>query len=179
MIGPFRLAQFRQFAIKDFPHRRILVAQVDVTRLRFHGPCSDEHTFEKTMRVRLQIVAILEGAGFTLVRIDRQQAGTRITAHDPPLTAGGKSSAPHPAQLSAVERCYHLVDGQPTIFAFCQDLITTAVQVRSISFVVGDARRVLVQFGCGHHFSLCSATNVMRTHCYGRGGITMAHARRP
>ena len=50
------------------------------------------------MHVAEQIEAILEGARFALVGVDRHQPRTGLAEHGAPLAPGGKARASKPAQ---------------------------------------------------------------------------------
>ena len=56
------------------------------------------------MRVALEIVAVLEGAGLALVGVDREVARLRLLAHELPFAPGRKAGAAEPAQAGLVER---------------------------------------------------------------------------
>ena len=51
---------------------RIFVADVEIGVGRFDHPGRDQHTLNETMRVLLEIEAVLEGARLALVGIDRE-----------------------------------------------------------------------------------------------------------
>ena len=56
------------------------------------------------MRVALEIVAVLEGAGLALVRVDREVARLRALPDELPLASGRKARAAQAAQPRGVER---------------------------------------------------------------------------
>ena len=56
------------------------------------------------MRVALEIVAVLEGAGLALVGVDREIARLRLLAHELPLAPGREAGAAEAAQARLVER---------------------------------------------------------------------------
>src|SRR5437762_1621522 len=53
------------------PHLGILVADVNEGVRRLDHPGRDQHSLDEAMRIALEIVPILEGAGLALVGIDR------------------------------------------------------------------------------------------------------------
>ncbi len=82
---------------------RVFVAQVDVDLRRLDHPGRDQHPFEKAVRVGLEEIAVLEGAGLALVGVDRQQPRRRLLAHQTPFASGRKPGAAEPAQAGVFE----------------------------------------------------------------------------
>ncbi len=80
------------------PDLGVFVADVDVDLVRLHDPGGDQHAFDEAVRVLLEIVAVLEGAGLALVGVHRHQARRRLGAHQRPLAAGREAGAAEPAQ---------------------------------------------------------------------------------
>jgi hypothetical protein len=50
------------------------------------------------MRVGLEVVAVLEGAGLALVGVDRHQARPLLLTHEAPFAPGRKAGAAEAAQ---------------------------------------------------------------------------------
>ena len=59
---------------QDLAHCRVFVAQVEVDGLGIDCPRGDQHAFEHVVRVVLEVVTVLERAGFALVGVDRHHA---------------------------------------------------------------------------------------------------------
>ena len=76
----------------------VFVAQVDINFLDADGPGGNQHAFEETVRVALEVDAVLEGAGLALVDVDRHQARALFGPHDAPFAARGKAGAAEAAQ---------------------------------------------------------------------------------
>ena len=101
----FRAArrQFRDFMLENFPATPEFVANIDVDVRRLYHMRADQHSFQETVRITLQIITILEGAGLALVAIDRHQSRAGFTEHRTPFAAGRESSAPESTQGRVVE----------------------------------------------------------------------------
>ena len=97
----------------------IFVAQVEIDRFRLDRPGGDQHALKHLVRFGVQIVAVLERAGLALVRIDRHQARTRLSAHKAPLLPGREPGA---AQAT-----------QPGIAQDLDDLIRRALPVEAVA----------------------------------------------
>ena len=65
---------------------------------RLDHPGGDQHALDEAVRIALEIVAVLEGAGLALVGVDREQPRRRLGAHQRPFAAGGKAGAAEAAQ---------------------------------------------------------------------------------
>jgi hypothetical protein len=61
--------------------------------LRLDRERADQHALEETVRVLLEIVPVLEGAGLALVGVHRHEARSRLGAHEAPLAARGEARA--------------------------------------------------------------------------------------
>src|SRR6185295_10245100 len=59
--------QLLQFVFEDLPAARVFIAQVDVDLGDADRPRGDQHPFQETVRVALEVPAVLEGAGLALV----------------------------------------------------------------------------------------------------------------
>src|SRR5207249_402899 len=95
---------------QDRAAARILVAQIDIDRLDAHRPGGDQHAFEETVRIALEVIAILEGARLAFVDIDRHEPRRRFRAHDAPFAPRGKACATQAAQSGALELGQYRVD---------------------------------------------------------------------
>ena len=96
--GEPRRLDFGDLAQQHLPDARVLVAQIDVGRLGLDRPGRDQHPLEEAVRVALEIVAILEGAGLALVGVDREIARLRLLPDELPLASGRKAGAAEAAQ---------------------------------------------------------------------------------
>src|SRR4029450_10367519 len=99
--GPLALGDFVR---AHQPHLGIFVADIDVDVRRLDHPGRDQHAFDETMRILLEIVAVLEGAGLALVRVDREEPRRWLGADQGPLTAGRKARAAEAAYTEAADR---------------------------------------------------------------------------
>src|ERR1700730_2944090 len=79
-------------ALEDRAAAVIFVAQVNVDRFDANSPGRDERAFEKTMRIALQVVAVLERTRLALIDVDRHQTRSGFGRHDLPFAAGWKAS---------------------------------------------------------------------------------------
>ena len=55
---------------QDVKDGGIFVAHIEIDALRFDPPGPDQRALEHGMRLPLEVIAVLEGAGFALVAID-------------------------------------------------------------------------------------------------------------
>ncbi len=67
-------------------------------------PGGDQHAFDEAVRIQLQIIAILESAGLTLVGIDRKEPRRRLGTHEAPFAPGREASAAETAQSGVAHR---------------------------------------------------------------------------
>ncbi len=82
----------------------VFVAQVDVDGFGAHDLGGDQQSFEEAVRVALQVMAVLEGAGLALIDVDGHQPGGGLLAHDAPLAPGRKTCAAQAAQARVLQR---------------------------------------------------------------------------
>ena len=66
--------------------------------MRLDHPGRDQHAFDEAVRIALEIIAVLEGAGLALVGIDSEQARRGLRAHQLPFAAGREARAAEAAQ---------------------------------------------------------------------------------
>ena len=64
---------------------------------------ADQHAFEDTVRVGVEIDPILEGAGLALVRVHGHEARAGLADHRAPFASRGKARASEPAQAAVIE----------------------------------------------------------------------------
>src|SRR5579871_3631230 len=103
----------RDLTLQNGAAAMILVAQVNVDGVDADRPCRDQRALEKTVRIPLQIVTVLEGSRLPFVDIDRHQARRRLGRYQPPFAAGGKSRTTESAQ----SRILHHLDNFSSFFA--------------------------------------------------------------
>ena len=89
--------QARDFALQNRAATVVFVAQVDVARVNAHHLRGHQHALQETVRITLQVGAVLEGAGLTFVNIHRHEFGRRLVTHDAPFATGRKAG---PAQAT-------------------------------------------------------------------------------
>ena len=95
--------QARDLALENGAGDRILVAQVEIDRVRPHHMGADQHALEEAMRVRFKVKPVLEGAGLALVGVHHHQARAGFGPHGAPFAGGGKAGTAEPAQGRVVE----------------------------------------------------------------------------
>ena len=108
---------------------RVFVAQVDVDVLRLDRPRAQQHAFEEAVRIGLEEIAILEGAGLALVGVDRHEARRRLGAHQRPFAPGGETRAAETAQRRVLERLHHRLHVAPIGEAIGEQAIAAAAAV--------------------------------------------------
>src|SRR6185312_12182237 len=95
--------QLGDLALQDLARDGIFVADVDIDLARLDDMRADQHAFEEAVRIGVEIMAVLEGAGLALVAIDRHQARPRLAQHGAPFAASRKAGAAEAAQAAVVE----------------------------------------------------------------------------
>src|SRR6202011_1178761 len=101
--------QRRDLVFEDLAATVIFVAKVDIDLADTDGPGRDQRAFEKAVGVALEIVAVLEGARFAFVDVDRQQPWRGASRHRFPLAASRKAGAAKPTQARIFHRRDDLV----------------------------------------------------------------------
>ena len=167
---------FRQ---QQFPHVRVFIPKIDVGRFRFDCPGGDEDTFEKSMRVRHQIMPVLEGAGLTLVGIDRQQSRSGIASHDPPLAAGRKAGTAQALQARLVKGRHDRFERTRPAETGVQGAIAAIVQVIGQATVCGHARAPLPGPHCREYRVGAGTVHVPMPYLDDRRLVAAAHAGGP
>ena len=81
----------------------VLIAQIDINRLGLDGPGGDQRALQEAVRVALQVMAVLEGAGLALVDVDGHEPRFGLIAQDAPLAPGGEPGAAQPPELGVFE----------------------------------------------------------------------------
>ena len=99
MGGQALLGEARHLPAQNLQDGGVLVAHVDVARLAADRPGGDQRALQEAVRVALQIVAVLEGAGLALVAVDGQEARSGLLADDAPLAPGREARAAQAAQV--------------------------------------------------------------------------------
>ncbi len=111
----------------------VFVAQVDVAGVDADDGRGDQHPFEKSMRVALEIGAILERAGLAFVDVDRHEARRGLVAHDAPLAPGRKARAAQSPQPRVFQRLDQVVALADAGNDFGREHVTA---VRAVGFIV-------------------------------------------
>jgi len=76
--------------------------------------------------ILFQEMPVLEGAGFTLIDIDRHEPGFRLVPDYPPLAACGKTGATQAPQSGILEGLNHLIRRESALFDPTQKLVATS-----------------------------------------------------
>ena len=168
------------------PHARIFVTQVDVGSLGFDRPGGDQHALEKAMRVALEIVTVLEGAGLALIRVDREIARFRLLPDELPLAPGREAGAAQAPQTGGVERGEqveaHLIrletrrllpeEAPQQPIAAISDVVLEIDDVRDVGMDVAGPHRL-------GHLLHGRVVDVVVPDLRDRRGVAVAHAGRP
>ncbi len=106
--------QTRGFDLGDLlgqhqPQLGIFVADIEISLRRLDHPGGDQHALDEAVRIALEIMAVLEGAGLALVGVDREHARGRLGAHQRPFAPGGKSGAAEAAQAGVADDLDQLI----------------------------------------------------------------------
>ena len=179
MLGQARGFEPGNFLSEDLEHRRILIAHVDEDFLCLDGPRGDQHALEKFVRLALEVVAILEGAGLALVAVDGHQARAFFGPHEGPLAARRKAGTAEAAQAAVGERGDHLLGLALAREARPEDAVAAGFHVR-VEVLEGRhfgmhvaAKRQVLQLGG------VRMVNMMMADLGGRRRIARADAGRP
>ena len=110
----------------------ILITQVDVDRTYFGDPGGDQHAFEESMRIALQIGAILESARLAFVNVDRHHFGAGLGAHDAPFAAGRKARTTQAAQARSLHLRHQSRCVVPALQALRQQSVTPRLAITRV-----------------------------------------------
>jgi hypothetical protein len=67
---------------------------------------ADQHPFQETMRIGVEVILILERTRLALIAVDGHQTGARLAAHRSPFAAcreSGTTEAAQPAIIQCLE----------------------------------------------------------------------------
>src|SRR5690606_19883567 len=137
----------------------VLVAQVNVDFLDADRPGRDQRALAESVRIALEVVAVLEGAGLALVDVDRHQARAVEALDDAPLAPGREARATETAQARVFHDLEHGLDIAQTAVALLHQLVAIALLVGlevdvllrvMPDFLFLDQRGDLVDGGVGH-----------------------------
>src|SRR5690606_34118041 len=182
------LREERQLALQHLAAAVIFVAQVDIDFGDADGPCGDQHAFQETMRIALEVVAILERAGFALVDVHRHQARLGLRTDDAPFAPRGEARATQATQARVLHFDDHLFAVDTTFEAVLDEFVAAVLAVlvesdvsRSHHFRIGVvARPVLDGLGLDQLFDFfgrCVRDRVL-TDDDDRRGFAAAHTGR-
>jgi hypothetical protein len=120
---------------------RVFVAQIDVDLRRLHDVGADQHALNEAVRIRFEIISILERAGLALVAIDRHQPWPGLAQHRAPFAPRGKTGAAETAQGRVVEDFKQILFRQ---FAGAQPFQQRVASARDIGIVIDIGRQMRV-----------------------------------
>jgi hypothetical protein len=160
------------------PHLGIFVADVEIGLGRFHHPGRDQHAFDEAMRIKLEIVAILEGAGLALVAIDREQPRRGLRAHQRPFAPSRETGTPETAKPGVAHDLDQVIararagkagpeQGIAALALIALEILRGGIGMRM--GVLGRRSRHLIGRG-PHHLTMADRAD--------RSPVTGAHARR-
>ena len=115
--------QLGQFGFQDGAAAVVFVAQVDVDFGNADRPSGNQHAFQKTVRVALQVNTVLEGARLAFIDVDRHQAWCDLGAHDAPFAPRRKTGTTQAAQA----RVFHGFEHGFKVFAAIHTLLEQGV----------------------------------------------------
>ena len=90
--------QRQQFGFENFAALVIFIAQVNIAGVDAGHLRRDQHAFDETMRIALEVITVFEGARFALVDIHRHQSRCHFAPHDAPFAPGRKARAAETTQ---------------------------------------------------------------------------------
>ena len=122
----------------------VFVAQIDVATLNADHLRGNQQTLQKTVRVALQVGAVLEGSGFAFVNVHRHQPGSSVIADDAPFAPRWKT---RPAQTAQTGVLHSLQNGLGIALTAGDGGHQRVTPIGAVSFVVGHCRAG--RLGCG------------------------------
>ena len=128
---------------QNVKHGGILVPHVKIDAFGLHGPGADQSTLEHLVRIALEVIAILEGAGLAFVAVDGHQPRTRKRAYDLPLLAGGEARAAETAQAGVGHLVDDVFDAALSVAALLQHGVAALCAIGGQIFVIRDMCVVL------------------------------------
>src|SRR5205814_211944 len=154
------------------------VPQVDPDLAHAGAPGSNQHAFEKTMRVALEIPAILEGAGLAFVDVDRHDARLGLGGDEAPFATGRESGAAEAAQARILHDLGEVFPLVLTGEAVGDQLVAAVLAVLGIVDVRIDAAGVLLLLDRRAHLLRRGIPHRVLSHDDAGGHLAAAHARR-
>src|SRR5688500_1116234 len=154
--------QRRDLALEDLAAAVILVAKINVDGIDADRPGCDQSAFEKTVRIALEVITILERPRLALIDVDRQQPRSRFCRYQFPFAAGRETGAAEAAQARVFHNRDDLGLGLLPSNARCSERVATGRTVVGVRNVAGSdeaARR------------MCHATAVDGGRYLGEGGV--------
>ncbi len=154
----------------------ILVAQVDIERAGLHRPGADQGPLQEAVRLALQVMAVLEGAGFALVGVDHRIARAGLGAHRLPLAIGGKprpAEAPQPRTLELIDQ---RLDTHLTVATCPQQAVAAGAAV--VGQALPEDRLGMEVAGVHHRLDPLrgGVEHVVMAYLRHRGGVAAPHA---
>ena len=125
-----RLRDARELIVQHQSHFGIFVADVEVDVARLDHPGRDQHAFDEAVRIALEIITVLEGAGLAFIRIHSEKTRGRLRPHQRPFASGGESRTAKPAQSRIAYRLDHVLAGARTGAARAQERIAAIAHIR-------------------------------------------------
>src|SRR5690349_155616 len=104
--------KLRDFAIEDGPRSRIFVTDVDVDIGSIDDMRTDQHALDETMRIGLEIIAVLERTGFALVAVHGHQPRPGLAEYGAPFATGWKARAAETSQRGVIKRFQQILLGK-------------------------------------------------------------------
>jgi hypothetical protein len=92
----------RRFLFQDRAASVVFVAQVNIDFVDADRPRGDERAFDETVRVALEVPAVLERARLAFVDVDREEPRRGLGSDGLPFAARGKARAAEATQARAL-----------------------------------------------------------------------------
>ncbi len=159
-------------------HFGIFVTNIDVGVRRFDHPSCDQHAIDETVRIALEIVAVLERAGLPFVAIHGEQARRGLGAHQRPFAASRKAGTTETAQAGVADDPDEVVARPLAGDAVLQQRIAAGALV-GVEIDCAGTRMRVAAFADGRSDALGCRTHLLHmTDSANWRPVATAHARR-
>ena len=116
--------------LQDFTAQCIFIASVDPDTINTDHTGSNQHPFEKAVRIALYVVPILEGTRLTLIQIHRHQTWRGLARDNLPFGTGWKTGTTETTQAAVLHQLNNVITIPGAVVALGSQLISPIRPVR-------------------------------------------------
>ena len=176
VLGEAGRLELGDLLLQDLDNGGVFVADVDEDLLGLDGPRGNQRAFQELVRLALEIVAILEGAGLALVAVDGHQPRALFAAHEAPFASRREACAAETAQAAIGKSCDHIVGCARAREARPQYRVTACLRIGVEILECGDCGMHLAARGDCEQLAGRCVIDVVMADLGGRRRIARADA---